>query len=104
MERPGASRFKSPKRLLPFSYKHEVYCWRRTHEFSEIVPVSAMAGTYCAKLLDMIVARLPEHPPFFPADATSDQPETFYVAEVIREKIFHLTRQEVPYAVAVRVE
>jgi len=78
--------------------------WRRGHPFAELVPVSALAGTYCDKLLQMIVAKLPEHPPFFPADATSDQPETFYVAEVIREKIFHLTRQEVPYAVAVRVE
>jgi len=63
-----------------------------------------MQGTYCDKLLEMIVGKLPEHPPFFPADATSDQPETFYVAEMIREKVFHLTRQEVPYAVAVRVE
>jgi GTP-binding protein Era len=52
----------------------------------------------------MIIGKLPEHPPFFPADATSDQPETFYVAEMIREKVFHLTHQEVPYAVAVRVE
>jgi GTP-binding protein Era len=47
---------------------------------------------------------LPEHPALFPPDATSDQPETFYVAEVIRERIFHLTREEVPYAVAVRVD
>jgi len=78
--------------------------WRRGYPFSEIVPISAMAGTYCDRFLELIVGRLPEHPPFFPADATSDQPETFYVAETIREKIFHLTRQEVPYAVAVRVE
>jgi GTPase len=92
-------RVRPKSRMLPL-----IETWRRAHAFSEIVPVSAMAGTYCAKLLDMIVARLPEHPPFFPADATSDQPETFYVAEMIREKIFNLTRQEVPYAVAVRVE
>ena len=63
-----------------------------------------MDGTNCDRLVELIVGALPEHPPFFPADATSDQPETFYVAEMIREKIFHLTRQEVPYAVAVRVE
>jgi GTP-binding protein Era len=50
------------------------------------------------------VAALPEHPPLFPADATSDQPETFWVAEVVREQIFHFTHQEVPYAAAVRVE
>jgi len=50
------------------------------------------------------VAAMPEHPAFFPPEATSDQPETFWVAEVVREKIFHLTRDEVPYAVAVRVD
>jgi GTP-binding protein Era len=78
--------------------------WRIAHTFAEIVPVSATDGTNCDRLLDRIVATLPEHPPFFPADATSDQPETFWVAEVIRERIFHLTHQEVPYAAAVRVE
>ena len=49
-------------------------------------------------------ARCPSTRRSFPADATSDQPETFYVAEVVREQIFHLTHEEVPYAVAVRVE
>src|SRR5262249_27182766 len=61
-------------------------------------------GSFGARRLALIVRRLPEHPPFFPADATSDQPETFFVGEMIREKVFHLTHQEVPYAVAVRVE
>jgi GTPase len=92
-------RVRPKSRMLPL-----IETWRRGHAFAEIVPVSAMQGTYCDKLLEMIIGKLPEHPPFFPADATSDQPETFYVAEMIREKIFHLTRQEVPYAVAVRVE
>jgi GTP-binding protein Era len=92
-------RVRPKSRMLPLIER-----WQRGHPFSEIVPVSAMEGTYCDRLLQMIVATLPEHPPFFPADATSDQPETFYVAEMIREKVFHLTRQEVPYAVAVRVE
>ncbi len=68
------------------------------------MPVSALDGTNCDRLLTLILETLPEHPPFFPADATSDQPETFYVAEVIREKIFALTHEEVPYATAVKVE
>src|SRR5712664_39103 len=92
-------RVRPKSRMLPL-----IETWRRGHSFSEIIPVSAMDGTSCHRLLELIVATLPEHPPFFPADATSDQPETFYVAEMIREKVFHLTRQEVPYAVAVRVE
>jgi GTP-binding protein Era len=78
--------------------------WRQARAFEEIVPVSALDGSNCDQLLDRIVRALPEHPPLFPADATSDQPETFWVAEVIRERIFGLTRHEIPYATAVRVE
>ena len=78
--------------------------WRKARAFDEIVPVSAIDGSNCDQLMDRIVRVLPEHPPFFPADATSDQPETFWVAEVIRERVFRLTRHEVPYATAVRVE
>jgi GTPase len=78
--------------------------WRAAHPFEALVPIAAGDGTNCDRLLDVLVAGLPEHPPFFPADATSDQPETFWVAEVIREQIFHFTHQEVPYAAAVRVE
>ena len=94
-----SDRVRPKSRMLPI-----IETWRRSHPFAEIVPISAMDGTYCDQLLDLIVRRLPEHPPFFPADATSDQPETFFVGEMIREKVFHLTHQEVPYAVAVRVE
>jgi GTP-binding protein Era len=94
-----ADRVRPKSRMLPL-----IETWRRSHAFAEIVPVSALEGTACDRLLGLIVDRLPEHPPFFPPDATSDQPETFYVAEMIREKIFHLTREEVPYAVAVRVD
>ncbi len=92
-------RVRPRPRLLPLIDR-----WRQAHPFAEIVPISATDGTHCDRLLDLIVGALPRHPPFFPADATSDQPETFYVAEVVREKIFHLTHQEVPYAAAVRVE
>ena len=92
-------RVKPKARLLPLLER-----WRAAHAFAELLPISATDGTQCDRLLQLIVRALPEHPPFFPADATSDQPETFYVAEVVREKVFHFTHQEVPYAVAVRVE
>jgi GTPase len=86
-------------RMLPV-----LEAWQGAHPFRELVPVSASEGTNCERLLELIVGVLPVHPPFFPEDATSDQPETFWVAEIIREKAFLLTREEVPYAVAVRVE
>ena len=78
--------------------------WKAAHPFTELVPIAAVDGTNCDRLLDVLMGALPEHPPFFPADATSDQPETFWVAEVVREQLFHFTHQEIPYAAAVRVE
>ena len=92
-------RVRPKSRLLPIIER-----WRQAHVFTEILPISAADGTNCDRLLTLLTEALPEHPAFFPADATSDQPETFYVAEIVRERVFHLTREEVPYAVAVRVD
>ena len=92
-------RVRAKGRLLPL-----IDAWQAAGRFREIVPISALDGTNCDRLLRLIVDTLPEHPAFFPPDATSDQPETFYVAEMIREKVFLLTHEEVPYAVAVAVE
>jgi len=91
----------SPKsRLLPLIQAYrDARC-----RFSEIIPISATTGANCDRLLELIVTALPERPPYFPADYLTDQPETFFVAETVREKIFHLTRQEIPYACAVRVQ
>jgi GTPase len=92
-------RVPDKSRLLPIIER-----WGRARDFREVVPISALDGTQCERLLDDLAQALPEHPALFPEDATSDQPETFYVAEIVREQIFHLTRQEVPYAAAVRVD
>jgi GTP-binding protein Era len=90
----------SPKsRLLPL-----IEAYRARRDFAEIIPISAATGTNCDRLLDLIVAAMPERPPYFPTEHLTDQPETFFVAEAVREKIFHLTHQEIPYACAVRVE
>ena len=78
--------------------------WRDAYPFQDLVPISAADGTNCDRLLEILVRTLPEHPPLFPADATSDQPETFWAAEIIREQVFHFVHQEVPYATAVRVD
>ena len=94
-----ADRIRPKARMLPV-----IETWQRRHPFAEILPVSATEGSNCDRLLELIVARMPEHPAYFPDDVTTDQPETFYVAEVVREKVFHFTHQEVPYAVAVRVD
>ncbi|MFQ5829707.1 MAG: GTPase Era [Candidatus Methylomirabilia bacterium] len=87
------------ERVLPL-----IEAYHARYPFREIIPISATDGTNCDRLLALVQDALPEHPPFFPPDTLTDQPETFYVAEVIRESLFLLTREEVPYACAVRVE
>ena len=69
-----------------------------------MVPISALYSVGLAKLIEVIVSLLPEGEILYPEDMISDYPERFFVAEIIREKIFHLYRQEVPYATAVVVE
>lgn len=66
--------------------------------------VSALTGEGCDALAAALVAIMPEGPPYFPDEDVTDQPEETLVAELIREKILHLTREEVPHAVAVQVE
>ena len=72
--------------------------------FADIVPISALLGTQVPHLAESMVKLLPEGPPFFPEDALTDMPERFIVCEMIREKIFENTGQEVPYGTAVTIE
>lgn len=75
-------------------------------EFSEhnVIPISALKGRNLDTLVDRIVSYLPEGPLYYPEDMITDQIEQFIVAELIREKIFQLTREEIPHAVAVEIE
>lgn len=72
--------------------------------FQEIIPISALTGEGLEELEKCIRQTLPEGPPYFPEDMVTDLPERFLVGELIREKIFRLISQEVPYGVAVTVE
>ncbi len=72
--------------------------------FTEILPISAKTKEGVSKLLDLIVAYLPEGPRYFPEDQISDKPERFFIAETIREKLFINAQQEIPYASSVVVE
>ncbi len=85
--------------LLPLIEKY-----RELHEFADYVPVSALKGDGIEELRASILERLPEGPAYFPEDYLTDQPERFLAAELIRERILHETRKEVPHAVAVLVD
>jgi GTP-binding protein Era len=78
--------------------------YRALYDFAEYVPVSAATGENLEQLRDVLMARLPEGPAYFPADHVTDQPERFLAAELVREQILGQTRQEVPHAVAVLVD
>lgn len=66
--------------------------------------MSAIKGENLDRFVQVIKKYLPESPPLFPEDQVTDLPLRFYVAEIIREKIFHNTKQELPYSAAVEVE
>ena len=68
------------------------------------VPIAALTGDGLTHLLNEIVVRLPASPPLFPTDLLTDQTERFLAAEFIRERVFHHTSQEIPYAAAVKIE
>lgn len=74
------------------------------HPFREIIPVSALNGDGVERLVNLVCRYLPEGPRYFPDDILTDLPERFIVAEIIREKVFRMTRDEVPYSVAVMID
>ena len=78
--------------------------WSKKYTFEAIVPISAKHGDQVDKLLDTMEALLPQGPPFFPEETLTDLPERFIAAEMIREKVFRLTGQEIPYSTAVTVD
>jgi GTP-binding protein Era len=72
--------------------------------YAKVARISALLGTGVNLLEEEIVGLLPSGPPYYPEDTVTDQTERFMAREIIREKIFHLTHQEIPYACAVVVE
>lgn len=88
---------KEEKKQAVFSFfKAQSYC-------KEIIGISALKGLQVKELLQAIVRLLPEGMPFFDKDEMTDLPTRFFVAEIIREKVFHLYQDEIPYHTTVIV-
>jgi len=85
--------------LLPIMERYS-----RARPFEQIIPVSALLGEGVEVLMEELLKVLPEGPRLFPEDMVTDLPERFLAGELIREKVFRLTRDEVPYATAAVVE
>ena len=73
------------------------------YPFAAALWLSALTGANKEQLLSQVLRFIPEGPLYYPADMVTDQPERFIVAELIREKILRLTREEIPHAVAVEI-
>ncbi|MBU9712065.1 GTPase Era [Evansella tamaricis] len=88
-----------PEELLKIieNYRHEL-------EFTEVVPISALHGNNVTTLIDQVFKYLDEGPQYYPADQVTDHPERFLMGELIREKVLHLTHEEIPHSIAVEIE
>lgn len=89
----------SKKQTLP-TIKMMVYEWK----LQEAIPISALTGENCERLLDSVIRALPKSDQLYPDDYLTNQPERFIVSEIIREKVFQLTREEIPHSSAVFIE
>ena len=72
-------------------------------DFDEYFPTSARKGTGVDELVEHVLSRLPEGPQYYPDDMVTDVPEAFWVAELVREQLLAVVRQELPHSIATRV-
>ncbi len=73
------------------------------NKFDAVIPISASLAYNISSVLSQIIERLPEHPKYYPDDIVADESERFFVSEIIREKIFELYQEEIPYSTEVRI-
>lgn len=88
----------------PDALLETIVTYKEEYDFTEIVPISALQGNNVDRLLETLKKYLPEGPQYYPEDQVTDHPERFIIAEFIREKVLHATREEIPHSVAVVIE
>jgi GTP-binding protein Era len=86
-------------RLLPIMEQYG-----KQEKFAEIIPISASTGENVDRLERLILDRLPEGEALYPPDYVTDQPERFFAAEIVREKLLQLTHAEIPFSSAVIID
>jgi GTP-binding protein Era len=86
-------------RLLPIIERHS-----KEADYAEIIPISAATGDNIDRLERAIIERLPDGEALYPLDFLTDQPERFFAAEIVREKLLQFTRAEIPFASAVVID
>ena len=88
-----------PDTLMPKIEQYQSYM-----DFTDIIPISALEGLNVDHFIDVLKSFLPEGPKYYPDNQISDHPQQFVVSEIIREKILHLTSEEIPHAIGVNVD
>ena len=78
--------------------------FKKEHEFDGVIPISAVSGENIDTLIEVLKEGLEPGPQFYPTDFITDHPERFIISELIREKVLHLTHEEIPHSVAVVIE
>lgn len=87
------------ERLLPMIKRYS-----ELFPFHGVMPLSALTGEGTAGVVEELLKLLPLGPRYFPDDIPTDASERFLAAEIVREKVFILTGQEIPYSTAVTIE
>jgi len=91
-------------KVEPEALMDTIVTYKDLYPFAEIIPISAIQGNNITTLMDQLEKYLPPGPQYYPADQVTDHPEQFVCAELIREKILQLTREEIPHSIAVQIE
>ena len=81
-----------------------VESWHVAYPDSPVIPISALKNFNLDSLLNAVLAKLPESPPYFPKDQLTDKYERFFASEIIREKILVNYKKEIPYSVEIEIE
>ncbi|MBF0787888.1 MULTISPECIES: GTPase Era [unclassified Streptococcus] len=91
-------------KVHPDQLLEQIDDFRKQMDFKEIVPISATQGNNINRLMEILKESLDEGFQYFPPEQITDHPERFLVSEMIREKVLHLTREEIPHSVAVIID
>ena len=81
-----------------------VESWHLAFPDSPVIPISALKNFNLDSLLNAVLAKLPESPPYFPKDQLTDKYERFFASEIIREKVLVNYKKEIPYSVEIEIE
>jgi GTP-binding protein Era len=104
LERPVVIALNKVDRLKPGHIATQMQTASQLGPFHALHPVSAKTGDGIAELREELVGLLPQGPQYFPVDQRTDLPLEVQIAELVREKALHLTREEVPHAISAEVE